>query len=176
MPPEKGEPESAGGSGRAQGVCRRLFLAEKKELRSGKEIEVLALGIGDYDRLPRFLRQLPALEDTVSFFNCDLPLGQYYLYSRGIFPLGALRRGMRRRKTAEAIQPLESPWNEAYILPDLSVMEISLEGSHLLPFGKGNALSVRIDGQSRVFEPESPEATAPGADRASCSVMTRISS
>jgi DNA polymerase-2 len=145
----------------AEAAVRRGFAAEcswteKKELLSGKEIEVLALKIGDYDRLPRFLRRLPALEETVSFFNCDLPLGQYYLYSRGVFPLGRCAAECAGGKLLN-IQPLESPWNEAYILPDLAVMEISLEGSHLLPFGKGNALSVRIDGQCRVFEPESPE-------------------
>jgi len=145
----------------AEAAVRKGFAAdcswtEKKELRSGKEIEVLALRIGDYDRLPRFLRRLPALEDTVSFFNCDLPLGQYYLYSRGIFPLGRCAAEYAGGKLLN-IQPLESPWNESYILPDLATMEISLEGSHLLPFGKGNTLSVRIDGQARIFEPESPE-------------------
>jgi DNA polymerase-2 len=145
----------------AEAAVRKGFAAdcswvEKRELQSGKEIEVLALRIGDYDRLPRFLRRLPALEDTVSFFNCDLPLGQYYLYSRGIFPLGRCAAECVAGKLLN-IQPLESPWNESSILPDLAAMEISLEGSHLLPFGKGNALSVRIDGQSRVLEPESPE-------------------
>ena len=145
----------------AEAAVRRGFAAdyawtEKTELRSGKVVEVLALRVGDYDRLPRFLHRLPALEETVSFFNCDLPLGQYYLYSRGVFPLGRCAAECAGGKLLN-IQPLESPWNEAYILPDLAVMEISLEGSHLLPFGKGNALVVRIDGQCRVFEPESPE-------------------
>jgi DNA polymerase II len=129
---------------------------EKKELWSGKEIEVLSLEIADYDRLPLLLRKLPALEDTVSFFNCDIPLGQYYLYSRGLFPLGRCEVEYAEGQVL-AIRALESPWNENYALPDLAVMEISLEGSHLLPFGSGNALSVRLDGESRVLEPESPE-------------------
>ncbi len=47
----------------------------------------------------------------VSFFNCDIPLGQYYLYSRGIFPSGALRRGMRRRAAAERFSPWSPPGN-----------------------------------------------------------------
>src|SRR4030042_544909 len=51
----------------------------KKEFWGGQEIEVLALHISDYDRLPALLRKLPALEEAVSFFNCDLPLSQYYL-------------------------------------------------------------------------------------------------
>ena len=129
---------------------------KKKDLWSEKEMEVLSLEISDYDRLPLLLRKLPTLEDTVSFFNCDIPLGQYYLYSRGLFPLG--RCGVEFTEgRVQAIRALESPWNEDYAIPDLAAMEISLEGSHLLPFGKGNALSVRFGGQSRVFEPESPE-------------------
>src|SRR4030042_4540515 len=99
----------------AEAAVRKGFAAdcswvEKRELQSGKEIEVLALRIGDYDRLPRFLRRLPALEDTVSFFNCDLPLGQYYLYSRGIFPLGRCAVEFEEEKL-RAIRTLESAWD-----------------------------------------------------------------
>jgi DNA polymerase II len=128
----------------------------KKEFWSGQEIEVLALHISDYDRLPALLRKLPSLEETVSFFNCDLPLSQYYLYCRGLFPLGRcgieLEGGQLR-----AIRPLESPWDLEYTIPDLSTMELSFEGSHLPPFGKGNALSVCCEGKTLVFDPGSPE-------------------
>jgi len=129
---------------------------KKKELWSGQEIEVLALMISDYDRLPRLLRKLPFWEDTLSFFNCDLPLGQYYLYSRGIFPLG--RCGVEYEEGAlRTIHPLESPWDLEYTIPDLPTMELSFEGSHLLPLGRGNTLSVRCDGKTLVFDPSPPE-------------------
>ena len=129
---------------------------KKIELWSGKEIDVLALEISDYDRLPRLLRRLPSLEDTVSFFNCDIPLAQYYLYTRGVFPLG--RCGIEfEGGELRGIHALESPWEREYIVPDLSVLELSCEGSHLLPLGRGNALSVRSGGQTLVFEPGSPE-------------------
>ncbi len=147
-----------------KGFAADFSWQKKKEFWSGQEIEVLALEIADYGRLPGFLRKLPSLEDTLSFYNCDLPLGQYYLYLRGVFPLG--RCGVEfAGGRLQAIHSLESPWNEGYILPDLSVMEISLEGSHLLPLGKGNALTVRLDGESRVFEPESPEEMLRGLSR-----------
>ncbi len=130
---------------------------KRKELWSGEEIEVLALEISDYDRLPRLLRKLPFLEDAVSFYNCDIPLAQYYLYSRGIFPLGRCSVEFEGDELREA-RALESPWDREYAIPDLSTMDISLEGSHLLPLGKGNALSVRWGGgKSLVFEPGAPE-------------------
>ena len=117
---------------------------------------MLALHISDYDRLPALLRKLPSLEETVSFFNCDLPLSQYYLYCRGLFPLG--RCGIEFEDgQLRAIRPLESPWDLEYTIPDLSTMELSFEGSHLLPFGKGNALSVCCEGKTLVFDPGSPE-------------------
>ncbi len=136
----------------------------KRELWSGREVEVLALEISDYDRLPGFLRKLPALEDTVSFFNCDIPLGQYYLYSRGIFPLG--RCGVEfTGGQLQAIHSLESPWKEDYVIPYLPTLELSFEGSHLLPFGRGNTLSIRCDGKSMIFEPNSPEELLRELDR-----------
>jgi DNA polymerase-2 len=139
-----------------KGFASNSSWLRKKELWSGEEVEVLALEISDYDRLPRLLRKLPSLEDTVSFFNCDIPLSQYYLYNRGIFPLGRCGIAFEEGELRE-IHALESPWDREYTIPDLSTLELSVEGSHLLPLGKGNALSVRCDGKTLVFEPGSPE-------------------
>ncbi|MCX5906598.1 MAG: hypothetical protein NTY64_05265 [Deltaproteobacteria bacterium] len=57
----------------------------------------------------------------------------------------------------EAIHALESPWDTEYPLPDLSTLELSFEGSHLLPLGQGNTLTVNCDGRSLVLNPEFPE-------------------
>ncbi|MCJ7493845.1 MAG: hypothetical protein MUP68_06340, partial [Deltaproteobacteria bacterium] len=113
----------------AEAAVRKGFASgyswdRKKEFWSGQEIEVLALHISDYDRLPALLRKLPSLEETVSFFNCDLPLSQYYLYCRGLFPLG--RCGIEFEDgQLRAVRPLESPWGLEYTTPDLSTMELS---------------------------------------------------
>ncbi len=148
----EGLAEMAVQKGLASGYC----WDRKKELGSGAEVEVLSLEVADYDRLPQLLRKLPALEETVTFFNCDIPLGQYYLYSRGLFPLG--RCGMEHADgKVQAIHPLESPWDPEYSIPSLSALELSLEGSHLLPLGQGSTLVVRCDGKSLVLSPESPE-------------------
>ncbi len=39
-----------------KGFASGYFWDRKKELQSGEEVEVLALEIADYDRLPRLLR------------------------------------------------------------------------------------------------------------------------
>ncbi len=57
----------------------------------------------------------------------------------------------------QAIHALESPWNEDYILPDLSVMEISWKEAIFFPSARGTPCRSACDGQSLVFEPESPE-------------------
>jgi DNA polymerase-2 len=139
-----------------KGFASGHFWDKKKELQSGQEVEVLALEISDYDRLPRLLRRLPRWEEVVSFFNCDIPLGQYYLYSRGLFSLGRCEVEFEEDRV-RAVHSLESPWDLEYTVPSLATMELSFEGSHLLPFGKGNALSVRCDGRTLVFDPTSPE-------------------
>src|SRR4030042_3208336 len=139
-----------------KGCARGHAWEEKKEFWSGREVETLALQIADYDRLSGLLRKLPALEETVSFFNCDIPLSQYYLYHRRLFPFGLCEVEFEENRL-RAVRSLESPWDLEYTIPDLPAMELSFEGSHLLPFGKGNALSVRCDGRTLVFDPGSPE-------------------
>lgn len=139
-----------------KGFASSSFWDRKKEFWSGQEVEVLALEISDYDRLPGLLRKLPSLEETISFFNCDIPLSQYYLYSRGLLPLG--RCGVEFEEgQVRAVRPLESPWDLEYTSPELQTMELFFEGSHLFPIGKGNALTARCDGRSLVFDPASPE-------------------
>jgi len=139
-----------------KGFASSYFWDRKKELQSGQEVEVLTLEISDYGRLPGLLRKLPSFEEVVSFFNCDIPLGQYYLYSRGLLPMGRGEVEFEEGQV-QAIRALESPWDLGYTVPDLSTMELSFEGSHLLPFGKGNVLAVRCDGKTLVFDPGSPE-------------------
>lgn len=133
------------------GFAKGYGWEERKDLRSGRNVEALALQIGDYDRLPQFLRKIIFLENKISFFNCDLPLGQYYLYLRQIFPLG--RCGVEfTGPELIAIYPQESPWTKEYEIPDLPTMEIFSEGGPWRPLGKGNALAVRGDGRTLVFD------------------------
>jgi len=153
---KKGILERLAGAAIQKGFASGHFWDKKKEFWSGQEVEVLALEITDYDRLPGLLRKLPFFEETVSFFNCDIPLSQYYLYSRGLFPLGRCEVEFEEGQV-RAARPLDSPWELEYTIPDLATLELSFEGSHLLPFGKGNALSVRCEGRSLVFDPGSPE-------------------
>jgi len=134
-----------------QGFAKGYCWAERKELGSGRNVEALALQIADYDRLPRFLRKIIFLGKKISFFNCDLPLSQYYLYLREIFPLG--RCGVEfTGSELIAIYPQDSPWTREYEIPDLSTLELFSESGPWRPLGKGNALAVRCDGRTLIFD------------------------
>ncbi len=138
------------------GVAKGYSWEERRDLWRGQNVETLALHIADYDRLPRFLRKIIFCGEKVSFFNCDLPLSQYYLYLRGIFPLG--RCGVEfAGPELVAIYPQESPWTREYELPDLTTMEIFSESGPWRPLGKKNALVVRCDGRTLIFDTGSAE-------------------
>jgi DNA polymerase-2 len=139
----------------ARGFVTGYSWETKREFWSGQEIEVLALRVSDYDRLPRLRSLLFSWEDSISFFNCDIPLSQYYLYSRGIFPLG--RCGVEfEGEQLQRIHPLESPWEPEYALPDLAILELSCDGSPLLPGRRGSSLLLRCDGRSWVLDSVPP--------------------
>lgn len=138
------------------GVAKSYLWEERKDLGSGRNVAALALQIADYNRLPWFLRKIIFLGKKLSFFNCDLPLSQYYLYLREIFPLG--RCGVEfAGPELIAIYPQESPWTREYEIPDLTTMELFSESGPWRPLGKGNALAVRCEGRTLVFDAGSAE-------------------
>ena len=63
----------------------------KREFWSGQEIEVLRLNVSGSSSLPRIREIAGALDQTLSFYNLDLPTSQYYLYMTGLFPLCRLK-------------------------------------------------------------------------------------
>jgi hypothetical protein len=65
-------------------VCSRGELTGHQEFWSGERVTVLALEVAHYGMFPRLLQRLPEFESRLTFYNCDLPLPQYYLYCRGI--------------------------------------------------------------------------------------------
>jgi hypothetical protein len=62
--------------------------ATRREFWGGRQTPVLALAVADYAQLPRLLRRLPEFEPRLTFFDGDIPLPQYYLSCRHLFPFG----------------------------------------------------------------------------------------
>ena len=98
---------------------------KKREFWSGGEVEVMEIEMGDsehYDQLPRIL---PRWEESITFYNCDIPLPQVYLYEKGLFPTGRCMVEVEgSRIFAIHPDPSESLWLDDRDLPDLRVMEL----------------------------------------------------
>jgi DNA polymerase-2 len=104
----------------------------KKELWSGEEVEVMEIEIVDsehYAQLPRILLQW---EEKITFYNCDIPLPQTYLYERKIFPTGRCIAEVEGNRIFEIHpDPSESVWIDDEDLVDLRVMELRIEGDSI---------------------------------------------
>ena len=60
--------------------------AKRLDLLRG-EIDVVEVGIADPPAFPRIAARLAQI-DGLTFYNCDIPLPQMYLYEHQLFPLG----------------------------------------------------------------------------------------
>ncbi|NWF92840.1 MAG: hypothetical protein HXY46_07970 [Syntrophaceae bacterium] len=101
----------------------------KRDLWSGNEVEVMEIELVDseqYDQLPRIL--LP-WEEKMTFYNCDIPLSQTYLYERKIFPTGRCIIEVEGNRIFEIHpDPSESLWLDDGEISDLRTMELRMNG------------------------------------------------
>jgi DNA polymerase-2 len=128
-------------------VCSRCKLMRQREFWSGELVTALALEVADYRMFPRLLRRLPEFESRITFYNCDLPLPQYYLYCRKIFPFGQCEVEHDGRTIAR-IRGRESSAERHYVIPSLRLLTLQLTQDPLIPLQRGNTLQVTLDGQS----------------------------
>ena len=128
-------------------VCSRCTLTRQREFWSGEIVTVLALEVADYRMFPRLLRRLPEFESRLTFYNCDLPLPQYYLYCRQLFPFGQCEVE-HDGQTIARIRGRESSAERHYVIPSLRLLMLQLTQDPLIPLQRGNTLQVSLDGQS----------------------------
>jgi DNA polymerase-2 len=129
--------------------------ARKQDFWSGQGMDVLDLEMGDCGHLPGLFRLLAGFENRITFYNCDIPLAQSYLYEKGLFPTGRCWVEHENGRIL-GIEPRCSPWEIEYTLPPLRTMEIRMEGNPLLPFGRGNSLVVECEGYRLEIDPQLP--------------------
>jgi len=97
----------------------------KKEFWSGDEVEVMEIEVEDADHYAQLPQILPQWEECITFYNCDIPPPQLYLYERGIFPTGRCIVEAEGNRVFEIHpDPSESVWMENGGLPDLRMMEL----------------------------------------------------
>jgi DNA polymerase II len=127
-------------------VCSRCTLTKQREFWSRELVTVLALEVADYRMFPRLLRRLPEFESRITFYNCDLPLPQYYLYCRKLFPFGQCEVEHDGR-TIACIRGREPSTEQHYVIPSLRLLELQLTQDPLIPLQRGNTLQITLDGQ-----------------------------
>jgi len=120
----------------------------KREFWSGDEVEVMEIEVVDSDHYAQLPRILGQWEEKVTFYNCDIPSPQAYLYEKGLFPTGRCIvecEGSRIFKIHP--DPSESVWSDDGDVPDLRVMELRTnENSTGFPSGAGRLLILECEG------------------------------
>jgi len=97
----------------------------KKEFWSGDEVEVMEIEVADPERYGQLYQVLPRWEENITFYNCDIPSPQLYLYEKGLFPTGRCIVETEGNRIFEIHpDPSESVWMDDGDLPDLRVMEL----------------------------------------------------
>ncbi len=106
--------------------------AVKREFWSGDEVEVMEIEVADSEHYAQLPRILPRWEEEVTFYNCDIPLPQTYLYERKIFPTGRCIGEVEGNRIFEIRpDPSESVWENDEDLSDLRIMELRMDGSSI---------------------------------------------
>jgi len=101
----------------------------KKDLWSGDEVEVMEIEVVDSEHYAQLPRILPSWEEKMTFYNCDIPLPQTYLYEKKIFPTGRCLVEVEGNRIFEIHpDPSESVWIDDEDISDLRVMELRMDG------------------------------------------------
>ncbi len=101
----------------------------KKEFWSGEEVEVMEIEVVDSEHYAQLPRVLPPWEEKITFYNCDIPLPQTYLYEKQIFPTGRCIVEAEGNRIFEIHpDPSESVWMNNEDLSDFRILELRIEG------------------------------------------------
>ena len=120
----------------------------KREFWSGDEVEVMEIEVVDSDHYAQLPRILGQWEEKITFYNCDIPSPQAYLYEKGLFPTGRCIVECEGSRIFEIHpDPSESVWSDDGDVPDLRVMELRTNGNSTgFPSGAGRLLILECEG------------------------------
>src|SRR5215510_13746318 len=128
---------------------------ERHELGASHPISVLEVSVHAPSQFASLTRQLIQTYPDTQFFHVDVSLPQRYFYDRRLFPLAHCEAELTAEGRIHSIQALESPWDTDYVLPPLTIMELSPDGNSPNPnHGGRGSLVVRAEGEERVLEGE----------------------
>jgi len=128
-----------------RGIICGVKWTEQIEFWSGITIGVLEFHVADASLLFK-LRELAASRDReFTFYNCDIPTAQYYLYLKGLFPLCRLACEVDEAGNVLEIAATDSMWNIEYEIPELRMLR--MWGEKMRPLNDGSCLVVECAGE-----------------------------
>ncbi|MFP3852795.1 MAG: DNA polymerase domain-containing protein, partial [Anaerolineales bacterium] len=128
-----------------------LARAERRELYSDEDIDVLQAGVPVPAQFQRAFRHISEFKPDLTYYNADIPLPQRYVLAREVFPL-AYCAVEHQDGEVQHIEALNSPWEVEYELPPLRVMTLRLDGELRSPRrGHRGDLLVTVDGETYQF-------------------------
>ena len=131
---------------------------ERFDLMTGKPVRVLEVSVSEPERYAPLVNALGRWNDgALELFSCDIPPAQRYGYDRGIFPLAFCERGTTADGTLRSLQLRDDPWEAAYRIPPLSVLELKVEGELINPrHGHRGHLEATWEGETRILNGDDP--------------------
>lgn len=121
----------------------------RREFWTGEEIEVLQLNVSDSSNLPRLREFAGALDQTLSFYNLDIPAAQYYLYLSGLFPLCRFECEADEWGNVIEIAAKNSAYDLHHATPALSVLK--MRGEKMQPLSPQSRIIVEWNDKTSVF-------------------------
>lgn len=134
-------------------------LVSKILFYENREVEVLRVEIADPAILPRLKRKLFTLYGRFDIYHSDVDPVTGYLAAHNLYPLAPVRLSTKidaQRNRVQQIEATERAWNFEYHLPQLKIMQMSLQFSHRLGVRASNPLLLRVDDRRYAIAEKNP--------------------
>lgn len=143
---------------RAARLPVQLRRAERYDLFLRREIELLQVAVADPARFPLLVQTIRQFKPALTFYNCTVPLAQFYLYAHGLFPLARVEVEADEDNRTRAIQLCDSRWEIDYALPPLKVMTLRLEEDAGNPShgARPRPLEIASEGNTHLLQDDNP--------------------
>ncbi|HEY6327819.1 MAG TPA: DNA polymerase domain-containing protein, partial [Blastocatellia bacterium] len=131
------------------GIVSSTNWADKIEFWTGDVVRALELKVGDSALMPKFRRVASSYDRDLSFYNCDIPAAQYYLYLKALFPFCRIVCQVDDSNSVIQASALDSPWDLDTKTPLLRVLR--MWGERMRPAGDHSRIVVEYDGKTAAF-------------------------
>lgn len=134
-----------------------MSIATKKELLSGKEMEVYAVHIHNPNLFQKSVRLIEKHFPFHQFYNADIKAVQMFYYTTQLFPL-AYGEYIVENGILQSWNVLDRMDMDNYHLPPLTVMKLFPSASLLAPkYQRYLEIEIEVDGRKTVLQQESPK-------------------